>query len=187
MEYSMSRKGWHKFFHAVSWGFPFYRLVDDAIMKDQDRKRDKDRAEKLRAAIEGALEAGYTGTGDIEALREADPDTYALIGVILLQSNGIKWDPPWPRAHFEGPYEGAATQQWQVHLGDVHRLLVTRMPGPDVDGDFSHSLTLITTTRDRDTIRNSQVKAWHDVTLPVGDRIVIEVVQLAFEAERGKV
>jgi len=181
----MSRKGWHKFFHAVSWGFPFYRLVDDGIEKKQDHDRAKANAEKLQAAIESALEAAYDGTGDIKALREVDPDTYALIGVILLQSDGIKWDPPWPMAHFEGPYEGAASQQWQIHLGEWHRIFVSRVPiAGNADSLFNHSLALIYTEKDNLEIRNHQVKAWHNVTLPVSDAVVQEVVRLAFENER---
>jgi len=179
----MSRKGWKKFFKGASWMFPFYRLVDDGIEKKQDHDRAKANAEKLQAAIENALKNAYDGTGDIEALQEADPDTYSLIGTILLESNGIKWDPPWPPARFEGPYDGAASQQWQIHLGDVHRVLVTRKPGSD--DLFDHSLALITTTKDADTIRNHQVKVWHNVSLPVSDAVVIEVVNLAFKDERG--
>jgi len=180
----MSRKGWKNFFKGASWMFPFYRLVDDGIMKKQDKDREKDKARKLREAIEKALEDAWNSTNTMSLAegRQEYPETYVLIGTILLENNSIKWDPPWPPAQFEGPYDAGKKQQWQVRLGYRHRLLVVQFE----DGDtVTHSMTLITTVRDGYTIRNSQVKAWHDVSLPVSDAVVAEVVRLAFEGERG--
>jgi len=175
-------KGWKKFFKGASWMFPFYRLVDDGIEKKQDKDRAKKQNKALRDAIEAALKKAYDGTSTLQDQQENYPETMTLIGTILLENNGIKWDPPWPAARFEGPYEAADYQQWQVHLGDRHRLLVVQVEDGD---DVTHSLTLITTVRDGQTIRNRQVKAWHNVTVPLSDAVVIEVVHLAFVDERG--
>jgi len=180
----MSRKGWKKFFKGASWMFPFYRLVDDGIEKKQDHDRAKDQAEKMQAAIENALENAYDGTGDLATLRDDDPDTYALIGTLLLQINNVKW---WPASRFEGPYIGGSTEQFQIHFGNGHRLFVTRSM---TDGDdkgvnlYEYSLVLVDTTKDKDTIRNHQVKAWHNVALPISDALLIEVVKTALEEEQ---
>jgi len=158
--------------------FPFYRLVDDGIEKKQDHDRAKDQAEKMQAAIENALEKAYDGTGDLATLRDDDPDTYALIGTLLLQINNVKW---WPASRFEGPYIGGSTEQFQIHFGNGHRLFVTHST---VDDDHDYSLVLVDTEKDRNTIRNHQVKAWHKVESPISDAVLLEVVKTALEEEQ---